>query len=245
MTRLLCRSPFPWNFEEANLKFSKHQRESLARLGLFAEQIGLLEEMLPLWAFAIRKQPARDAVQSKLEAIQKPMKQALGALESFLADRSAAGDEALLRIRLVDVSLLADGGGRGAEILERAKSDIDLALKIAGVAQSLGRADQQRHKKAMLLPIGQIDGALQEGFRKHHEWHRIPQSTYTIRISRSGPFRDIVAICYEVIAEPDADPDRAIRTYLKKNKKKLASSIPPKRSRLKALTAGRQLRKGS
>lgn len=235
----VSRSPFPWSFfEKANLKFSKQQCKSLKRLGLFDEQIDLLQQLLPECAFPVRKQPPRTDLVSKLQAIEKPLMKARKALATLRARRSVAADEALLRIRLVDAAPFDDCASNGVEVLEHA---IERSIKVLSIAQSLTGASQQRHKKAALFPIGKIDGILEVGFREHHERSGNPPPRYTLRVSRSGKFRDIVAICYEAIKQPNSDPDRAIRTYID-SEKLSRSQLSAKRSLAKR---GRQAGKQS
>lgn len=233
----MTRSLFPWSFlEEADRKFSNQQRATLRRLELVPEQIALLEQILPECAFAVRKQPPKTDLRSKLRSIEKPLTEARKALETLRAGRSAAAGEALLSIRLVDVTPFDDRAGNGDEALGRA---IDQALNVLSVAQSLRRTGQQRHKKAALFPIGKLAGVLEVGFREHHERSGNVPPRYTLRVSRSGEFRDIVSICYEAIGLPNTDPDRAIRIYLA-TKKVSRSQRSTARSRAKSISAGRK-----
>ncbi|WP_161816555.1 hypothetical protein [Steroidobacter agaridevorans] len=237
----MSRNPPRWNPFDANRKFSEHQLNSLQEFGLLPEQIESLERLLPECAFAVRKRSTRTDLDSELQAIENPLMEAREALAALRAQRSVAADEALLRIRLVDATLLDKGTGSADEVLEHA---IDRALKILSVARSLRRAEQERNKTAMLFPIGQIAAALEEGYRREFERADTAPSKYKLTVSRSGNFRDIVALCYEAIGLPETDPDRAIRTYLegkKARKEQRPADLPkPKRS-----ATGRQVKKKS
>jgi hypothetical protein len=232
----VTRSPFPWNFFEKDLKFSAQQRDALVQLGLFPEQIELLEQLLPECAFAVRKQPPRTELDSKLQAIERPLMRAREAFATLRRQQSAAAGEALLRIRLVDPAPLDDGARSGDDALERA---IDRALTVLSIAQNPKRAGQQRHKRAALFPTGKIAAVLQEGFRRHYESNGSAPPRYTLRVSRSGEFREIVSICYEAIGEPDTDPDRAIRAYLERERVG-TDQLFTRRSHTKQAAVGRQ-----
>lgn len=193
------------------MTFSEQQRASLEQLGLVKEQIELLEQLLPDCAFPVRKQPPRTALVKALQAIEEPLMQACNALATLRLDQSDAAREALLRIRLVDAAPFDNGASDGVEVLQRA---IDEGLKVLSIAQGLTGTGQHRQRTAMLFPIGKIAGALEEGSRRRLEWSGSMPPQSTLRVSLSGKFPDVVAICYEAIGLTDTNPERAIRTYL-------------------------------
>ncbi len=91
---------------------------------------------------------------------------------------------------------------------------------------------QTRGKKGSLLPVSWIDDALLQGWNQTHTAHLSdddlrsgnypPIPDYPFAPRNSGAFQEIVSICYQAAGYPTSDIDRAIKNYLRSERKRWA-----------------------
>ena len=215
--------------------FTSDHRKQLAGFGASPKQIEMLERHACLVGSAwLRKSPRRTIVSEKIEALREHLRAAHVILEEILAAtapgcREAEGflGQAVCRSGK-EVKLLDPAG------LEALACICDEALAMLPI--------QTRHRDADPCIIQWIFEDLIEGHGAEHyilgdlivghggECYILDDGDATapetppfmIRPSSSpgSQFRDIVSVCWEAMSgDRDADPERAIRAFIKQRKK--------------------------
>ncbi|HTE40042.1 MAG TPA: hypothetical protein VK629_04385 [Steroidobacteraceae bacterium] len=179
---------------------SVHLRD-LRALGLHVEQIEELQKHLLHIKMYLEPFSTVTDIRARWRTVGKPLgvarRELVRMMESKLADAMEA------KFRLVDVA-------EDPDLIQSALKAI-AAVEAAIGAASVKLPTQRRNHSASSLPIGIIDRALLRGFTRHFP---SPMPPYLLSASRSGVFAKVVSICYQAVGR-DADPDRAIRNYVK------------------------------
>lgn len=181
------------------------------RFGLPAVTILELEtETLP-WAHrALSRDPPRRDVLDELRLVEKALSQARSAVERLLdAPKSVP--------HLHAARSYVEGGGHrhmsgGMRLNETSKS---LAVAVKVVADAIEKVPRLpvRHQVADPFPIDRIYMAVQHGF-VFPDGNEVPPKLRP-STSPTSAFRRMIGVCYEAMAVPNADPERAIKAYSK------------------------------
>ena len=193
-----------------SIRFQKHQRDELLRLGVPAVAIEDIERSVLGWAKRyLTREPPRSTVLKELRNVADALTSARSAIEALLDDADNADSRAAARRALA-------GGGRrykqdGLRLDETSKS-LTTAIEVMTTAIASVPVGPQRHKSADPYPVEFIHKALLNVLSAEQVAlaKRLKPS-----VSATSPFRQIVGICYEVIEAPADDPERAIKAYLK------------------------------
>jgi hypothetical protein len=194
------------------IRFDAHQRAALTKLGLTPEAIFYIEaEALPTARIFLRQRPPKRDVVKELLDLQKSLLKARAGIERLLG---ASRDVPHLHTALAHLSAghgrYALGGLRLSETSQSLAVAIDVIEK--GIADL--PPGPVRHRFADPYPIELIHGAIQTGtFKATGDPYAHGMSP---SVSHTSRFRRVVGVCYEVLLnQPEADPDRALRAYVK------------------------------
>jgi len=193
------------------ITFKAHQRTDLLALGVASKAIECIEvEALPIARQFLKRPPRKNDVQRELNDLEKTLTKAHGAIERLL---DAPGSVPHLKAALAQI---AGGYGRhslgGLRLNETSKS---LSIAIDVVAKGIAQVPPGplRHRSADPYTIELIHNALQHGSiaaTGDPMSHGLKPSA-----SPTSGFRRMIGICYEAIDAPYADPERALKAYLK------------------------------
>ena len=194
------------------IPFNTHQRKELAALGLSDKMMDYIEiEALTTARRFLKRPPRKNDVRNELRDLQKALAKARDGIERLLD-----ATQAVPHLKAAQAMLTA-GQGRhvmgGIRLNETSKS---LAVAIKLVADGIEQMPPGplRHRSADPYPVELIYDALQNGVIAERGE---PQPDF-VRPSASptSPFRRMIGICYEAIDAAHADPERAIKAYMKK-----------------------------
>lgn len=193
------------------ISFKPHQRQELIALGLTDKMLEYIEiEALPTARRFLKRPPPKNDVRNELRDLEKALTQARERIERLL---DATHDVPHLKAA---AGLLTAGQGRhvmgGIRLNETSKS-LAVAIKLVSDGIEAMPPGPLRHRSADPYPVELIYGALQLGVLSERGE---PDPTF-MRPSSSptSPFRRMVGICYEAIGAAHADPERAIKAYMK------------------------------
>lgn len=193
--------------------FTSDQRQRLLNLKLIEAQITQLEKAALPVARAVLGTPApMQDVRDELRSLHNAMNKACKAMSCLLNARidNRARFEALQRVTMADF----ENGGEGGTMVS---ANNLMAAAIANVLTSehcLPKS-QRRNSSASILPIQLIDNALDAGFVKGQtKGKAFPPYTLQRSSSPGSPYREIVGICYEAMAQDNIDPERAIKSFI-------------------------------
>lgn len=203
--------------------FTVAQRKRLELLGVIPEQVEHLRlacTVMPLW---LQSPPARNEVRDILENVASLSSQLETRLQEIVKQRDRAHGYAH---GLIEVRYWAARPGDGEptashHFLPRLKALTDAANQ---AAESLPK--EQARRRASTSPIGRIQDALLQGWRDAHGTRvttdNRPQKTppkYPVKLrpssSPTSAFLELCCICYEVSGVDEANPERAIKAYLR------------------------------
>lgn len=192
--------------------FNPHQRRELAALGLTDKMMEHIEIGALTTAREMLKRPPRNEdVRGELLQLQKKLTEARDAIERMF---EAPKEFAPLRYAR---SMLTAGQGRhvmgGIRLNESSKS-LAAAIEVVEAGIAKVPAKPLRHRSADPYPVELIHDALQMGVLAERG-EPDPDFMWP-SASPTSPFRQMIGICYEAIDAPHADPERAIKAYLKK-----------------------------
>lgn len=192
--------------------FSQHQRQELLALGLGSKVLEYIEiEALPTARVFLKKPPRKNDVRNELRDLQLALTKAQDAIERLLD-----ATPALPHLKAAQAVLTA-GQGRhvmgGIRLNETSKS---LTVSIKLIADGLEQMPPGplRHRSADPYPVELIHDALQAGSIAESgdpDAHGVWPSA-----SPTSAFRRLVGVCYEAIDAQFADPERAVKAYVKK-----------------------------
>lgn len=193
------------------IRFNPHHRDELLKLGLVPEAITQIElEGLPLAKNFLEREPPRADVRDELESVRDALDAARGAIERLLGATDAVPHLNAARLRI-------PGGGRRHVMggLRLSETSASLATAAGVVAEALSNLPSEpvRHQSADPMPINLIHRAMQFGTLMATGEPLDPRLKPSS--SPTSPFRRMVGICYEAIGEPTADPERAIKGFVK------------------------------
>lgn len=193
--------------------FKAHQRDELLSLGVESIAIECIEvEALPIARQFLRRPPPKNEVLGELRDLQRTLTKAHGAIERLLNATAAVP-----HLKAAQAWLTA-GQGRhamgGLRLNETSKSlSVAIDVVVTGIAQV--PPGPLRHRSADPYVVELIHDALQHGSIAATG----DPMSHGLRPSaspRSG-FRRMIGICYEaIVAKDDADPERALKAYMKK-----------------------------
>jgi hypothetical protein len=223
--------------------FDASQLRELKMLGVLDSQVSRLLNILPLCQARVLRPPDRNSVLGLLEAIAgagAKLDRALAAVTSEGA-RSAAKREARAQILLAGFERREASNwpinhegearrGRSVDDLAAARAALLVLNQSTRAAlTSLRSEPQRRRRSATPEPVRLINDALLRGWGEAYYpvgtgEYTSPQApvppvpAYPLAPSSSptSRFRQVVSICYQAfLGVDDADPERAIKSYLK------------------------------
>ena len=205
--------------------------ETLRTIGVTPGQISILEQRLPLCGDALRPAPPMAEVRKALDAFIGGLEISVRSLDNLTRDKASdATKEAHFRIRDANwPPSLATIPIEGPD-LEALSGSLHECLAAARI--SLNRLPkEQRRSRASPWVVGRIDAALQLGWGIDNEelqshyataWSAPPPPAaypFVASASNASLFYQVVATCLTAITRSEAEPERAIRAYLKVRKK--------------------------
>lgn len=214
---------------------SEHKRQ-LRRHSVTAEQVGELEKILP--HIRLSAQPALMAdVRSRLQDIADAahtLASAIKRLDHGIGPADSAAAWRLYEAHSTQLAAdhLADPHTHYPNNPDPQALRVEAARleAIANAAMEPLRGKQARARTGSLLPVSWIDDALLDGWSKTHTNHLSdddlrkgnypPLPAYPFAPSQGRAFREIVSICYQAAGHPTADPERAIKNYLRGERKR-------------------------
>jgi len=196
----------------APIRFDPHHRDELLKMGLAPEAIVQIElEGLPPARYYLEREPPRADVRDELQSVCDALAAARSAIERLLDATAAVPHLNAARMRI-------SGGGRrhamGGMRLDETSKSLQTAVGVVADALAALPADPVRHQSADPYPIKLIHRALQFGLIMAGLEPLDPRLKPSS--SPTSPFRRMVGICYEAIGAPAADPERAIKAYVKR-----------------------------
>jgi hypothetical protein len=203
------------------VSFSKEQLSQLTRrFGLTSERLARLKVALRLIAFYTEAPRSLSEVRKPLTDILEHTCSAIRSLDALMSQpkHDAARDEAKLRYLESTAELHPEGCQPNSKIslfhqYDPREDEVarwrSLLVEFAEIAKhAIDQIPRGASKApAHWYPIFYLDEALNHNAK---EGERIPPSA-----SRTSKFREIAAICYRAAKAPTADPETAIRKYLK------------------------------
>lgn len=160
--------------------------------------------------YVLTREPPRGDVLNELRAVEKAIDEARNGIERLLNATAAAPH------RLAARSQISGGGRRhamgGMRLNETSKS-LAMAKEVIGEAIAGIPTEPARHRQASAFPIKVIYSAVQVGFILAGQ-EPVPPGLKP-SVSPTSNFRRLIGICYEAIDAPTADPERAIKAYVK------------------------------
>jgi hypothetical protein len=214
-------------------RFTPEQRERLAQFRVSPKQIEMLEGHACLVGRAwLRKSPPRTAVSNRITALGEHLRAA-----HVIAEEILAGNTPECRVAEGFLSEAVCRSGKEVELLDAARLEA-LARICDGALTILPK--QTRHRDADPRPI---QGIYEDLIRGHGTEHYIlgdgddrpatgthpPPFTIKPSSSQGSQFRNIVSVCYEAMTDdPDADPERAIKAFIKQRKERMGHQVSEK-----------------
>lgn len=226
-------------------QFTDEQRARLRELGLIDEQIDRIEAVALPYVRSFGRPPARlDAVRAKMKEVRQHAHALALALERLspewpgLATCKPEEAAALNEARF----LLGRAHGRDRTLPRPPPMDAlpDMLTAevrhidaIAERALARARKTQTRSRLANTLPIEMIDEAMRDGWAMRYSgdvsvgWRLLAcrdgidvDAAMAVKRSSSpgSAYREIMGICYEAARHPTADPERAIKAFLRHEK---------------------------
>lgn len=194
-----------------SIPFLPHQREELLRIGVQGQAISCIEiEALPMARRFLTRPPRKKDVLDELHGLQKKLAEAHTAVERLL-DANAA----VPHLREAQAFLAASQGRHalGGLRLHRTSRSLAEAIDIVTAGIATIPPGPLRHRSADPYPIKLIHSALQHAAMFESGDPALvglePSS------SPASPFRRLVGICYDAIGVKHADPERALKAYMK------------------------------
>ena len=195
------------------IRFTKTQRKDLVRLGLPVEVIEAIEvEALP-WSkrVILHQEPRRNDVLAELNAVRGSLIGARDAIERLLAAPRSVPHLNGAR------SMIAGGGYRSIQdgvALNHTSAGLTECIEVMNRAIASVLPGPARRKTANAVAIDHIHDTLQTAsYFAIGEFH--PPGLEP-SASPTSAFRQLIGICYEAIGAPSADPERALKAYLKR-----------------------------
>lgn len=194
------------------ISFSSHQRRELAALGLTDKMMEYIEvEALTTARRFLKRPPPKNDVRNELRDLEKALTKARDGIERLLD-----ATHAVPHLKAAQ-ALLSAGQGRhamgGLRLNETSKS-LAVAIKVVADGIQGMPPGPLRHRSADPYPVELIHDALQTGVIA--ERHEPDPEFMRPSASPTSPFRRMIGICYEAIDAVHADPERAIKAYLKR-----------------------------
>jgi hypothetical protein len=195
------------------IRFTDLQRSELQALGLIDEVLHELEVRgLPTASRLLTREPARGDVLAELQSLEKSLRDAQAAVMRILTVSEDVAPHAVEARRHLLVA--GPAYGAGVRALFDVRDALTAAVGVAQQARSRAPRDPLRHRAASHRPVEAIHECMQLG-RLIAGRDSLPKSLRP-SASPTSPFRRIVGICYEAIDAPTADPERAIKAYVKR-----------------------------
>lgn len=192
-------------------QFTQAQRDILKNQGLIDEQIKELETILPLCRAWLRNLPTMTEVREGLRDLDKAISKTRRLISKAhnATQRTPGQNEILQRLFSADYE-----ENHSLETISKTMETLAQMQSITNRALTDLPREQRRHTSANPYPVQCIDNALVKGFIKGGD---PPFPPYTLKRSSSPncPYRNIICICYEAMGFDNADPERAIRNFLK------------------------------
>jgi hypothetical protein len=205
------------------IRFTASQRRELRQLGVPDVAIEVIEvEALPRARRALVRPAPILEVREELVRAEAAVREAHKALEDLLVSSDLPSRR--------DARRYINGGGArhlfdGIDLNNASKALVPAQQVLARAIARLPN-EPVRHKTAADLPVEFIHDALQTGCSysgmpfEHQKGRRRGLSLVAPKFrpsaSPTSPFRQIVGICYERIGMPASDPERAIKSYVKR-----------------------------
>lgn len=211
------RLPRPAREDRYRATFPLPTRLDLARIGLSEAQIELLEPALRVIKWANEKAPPISEVRAPLQKLQD---QAEAIAETLKAMRNASAKEKALQEarKRIDQAALRVSGTETDEtfsLLDQIQQSVSDLVKVSKRATSKLPKDQSRHYAAP-YPIAYINDALRIGYQQKMA-EPGQKGKYPFPVSRAARsrFRRIAELCYETAIDESANPEAAIRNFMK------------------------------
>lgn len=204
---------------DIKVPFSFAQKRSLWRLGLIDAQIHQLETVgLPTaiaW-FTLTSPARQQDVAYELSLLAKTLKTANKKMARLVT--ASAANKALFEVQQ-RIFKAAYDTKHHLEIIKSTNVELGKALAVVERATiDLPRA-QRRNQTASPQPVKIIDDALCRGFANGHPPDRaIPPYTLRRSSSPTSAYRKIIRICYQAMGQKNADPERAIKAFIRWSK---------------------------
>lgn len=183
----------------------------MLKLGVVAEAIDRIEvEAMPQASVMLKRRLPKTDTLDELSSVATALDWARGAIERLL-DASAASPH-----RLAARKLIPGGGHRqkmGGITLDQASKSLAVALEVVYEAIARLPTGPVRHQAANPYPIELIHRAMQLGSMLSGA-EPVP-ARLKPSVSPTSAFRRVVGICYEAMNEPTADPERALKAFVK------------------------------
>lgn len=191
------------------LCFGDDRCAELQALGLVAEAISELEsEALPGLRELLTRPPALNDIRGEVRTMGMALARAHRAVSAVLNAKKTAPHRYEARL------LLTPGGAarpRGRELIELQQRLSEVGAHVDAVLKELPKAPT-RHKSGGAAPIDLICTSMQRGFAMRGlalPAHLRPSA------SQARSFWHVVVTCYSAAGFPGADPERAIRAYMR------------------------------
>jgi hypothetical protein len=194
------------------IRFKPHHRAELLRLGLVPDAIDRVEvEALPAARELLTRAPLRGDVVNELRCVEKALLDAKNAIEKLLTATDQVPHRMAARMLLSGMGHRFTQGGRK---LDQTSTSLTASMKVVAEAISKLPPGPNRHQAASSLPIKLIYSAVQFGSLKGG----VDELPANLKPSSSptSSFRKMIGICYECVDAPSADPERAIKAYVKR-----------------------------
>lgn len=212
-------------------KFNAEQRTELCAIGLFAEQIEDLEEVLCVAVAVLSSEATKPALQdvrtelNDVSAAFRALHDALTKLESAVEHEPtlAARVAARNRIDFASCELTRKMGADSA--IAKALEHVAMCEPIVSLAIQRMPATPTRRMTASPYPIKLISDALLRGFGRYL-WGPVGETTTRhvdqpkqMNVVPSGSptsdFWRVVQVCYAAMNRSNTEPERAIKAFLK------------------------------
>lgn len=191
--------------------FSKHQRDELQSLGVCATAIDCIEvEALPTARLFLKRPPRKNDVRAELHDLHKALAGAHDAIERLLN-----ATHAVPHLKAAAAVLTAAQGRHimGGIRLNEASKALAVSIKLVSDGLEQMPPGPLRHRSADPFPVELIHDALQKG--EFSETGDVESLGIWPSASPTSPFRRLIGICYEAIGAQHADPERAVKAYVK------------------------------
>jgi hypothetical protein len=254
----------------AAFEFNQEQRSVLAECGWLPEQVEELQRRLPFIRAWQQRPPSKSEIRKRLQAISKPLKDAIAALDalegSAFPDGGPEGPSldriVLPHMRSPKARELPGAGALAAfDRLNLVGEDVAplhaLVERLEKVESEVMAEGQSRYYVSW-RPIYEILRAHKLGWQKHHktedlihkgegphEFKPFPryQSPVVQNYNRENPstFDRVAKVCQEV-AEVHTSPDKAIRKWLAREDDRIQQSVEGRKLENDALPEGEKYR---